>query len=93
MSEPSSSSVLQSQDTCDIPLDGSFSSDLRVEQVNEPNKRSHRRVIKTCVELFLLAEFILQEKVVAAVRWTNISPANLSAIVNVLIELGGGNID
>ena len=74
-------------------LDGSFSSDLEVEPVNEPIKRSHKRVVKTGVELFLPADFILHEKLVAAVRRTNISPANLSTILNVLIEIGGGNID
>ena len=93
ISEPSSSSVLQSQGTSDIPLDGSFSSDLEVEPVNEPIKRSHKLVVKTGVELFLPADFILHEKLVAAVRRINISPANLSTIVNVLIEIGDGNID
>ena len=68
ISEPSSSSVLQSQDTSDIPFDGSFSSDLEVEPINEPNKRLHRRVVKTGVELFLPADFILHEKLVAAVN-------------------------
>ena len=77
ISEQSSSSVLQSQDTSDIPLDASFSSDLEVEPVNEPNKRSHKRVVKTGVELFLTADFILHEKLVASVRRTNISLANL----------------
>ena len=93
ISEQSSSSVLQIQHTSDIPLDGSFSPDLEGEPVSEPNKRSHKRVIKTGVELFLPADFILHEKLVAAVRRTNISPANLSTIVNVLIEIGGWNID
>ena len=77
ISEQSSSSVLQIQHTSDIPLDGSFSPDLEGEPVSEPNKRSHKRVIKTGVELFLPADFILHEKLVAAVRRTNISPANL----------------
>ena len=93
ISEPSSSSVLQSQDTSDIPLYGSFSPDLKMEPVNEPNKRLHKRVVKTSVELFLPGDFILHEKLVAAVWRTNISPANLSTIVNVLIEINGENID
>ena len=72
---------------------GTRNSDLEVEPVNEPKKRAHKRVVKTGVELFLPADFILHEKLVAAVRRTNISPANLSTIVNLLIEIGGGNTD
>ena len=49
-------SKLQSQDTSDIPIDGSFSSDLEVKPINEPNKRSHKRVVKTDGELFLPTE-------------------------------------
>ena len=66
---------------------GTRNSDLEVEPVNEPNKHSHKGVVKTVVELFLPANFILHEKLVAAVRRTNISPTNLSIIVNVLIEI------
>ena len=68
---------------------GARNSDFEVEPVNQPNKRSHKRVVKTDVELFLPADFILHEKLVAAVRRTSISPANLSTIVNVLIEICG----
>ena len=64
-----------------------------MEPVNVPNKRSHKRVVKTGVEVFLSADFISHEKLVAAVRRTNISPSNLSTIVNVLIENSSGNID
>jgi len=45
---------------------GTRNSDLEVEQVNEPNKRFlPKRVVKTGVELFLPAEFILHKKLVS----------------------------
>ena len=72
---------------------GTRNSDFEVEPVNEPNKRSDKRVVTTGVKLILPADFILHKNLVAAVRRTNIRSANLSTIVNVLIEIDGGNID
>ena len=51
---------------------GTRNSDFEVEPDNETNRRSHKRLVKTSVELFLPVDFVLHKKLVSAVRRTNI---------------------
>ena len=92
--EPTSSSVMTSQETFDIPLTEFCDSDSDVPSLTEhSDKRSHKRNIKTGVHLFLPKDFVLDERLVRTAKRINIRPAELSTILSVLIDIGGGNID
>ena len=71
----------------DIPLGDSFNLDLEVASFTElPKKRPHKRIVKTGVSLFLPADFLKDNMLVAAVKRINITPADLFTILSVLIH-------
>ena len=74
--------MMKSQDISDIPFGDSSNSDLGVASFTEvPKKRPHKRIVKTDVALFLPAEFIKDDRLVAAVKITSITTVNLLSIV------------
>ena len=82
--------VLQGQETSDIPHDDD-SCNLELESINEhPKKRSHKRIVKKGTSLLLPKDFLTDDRPVRAVRRTKVTPAELSTIASVLIEIGGG---
>ena len=69
---------MTSQEMSDIPLGDSCKSDLEVALFTElPKKRPHKRVVKTGVSLFLPADFLKDNRLVAAVKRIKITPADL----------------
>ena len=85
---------MTSQEISDIPLGDSCNSDLEVASFTELfKKRPHKRIVKTGVSLFLPAYFLKDDRLVAAVKWINITPADLLTTLSVLITIGGGNLN
>ena len=85
---------MTSQGISDIPLGDSWNSDLDVASFTElSKKRPHKPVSKTGVSLFLPADFLKDDRLVAAVKRINISPADLLTIVSVLNTIGCGNLN
>ena len=60
--------------------------------LNFLKKSPHKRVVKTSLSLFLPADFLKDDRLVAAVKRMNITPPDLLKIVSVLITIGGGNL-
>ena len=94
ISQPSCPSVITSEEDSETPLDDPCSSDLNVASFTElPNKRPHKRVVKTGASLFLPADFIKDDRLVAAVKRIKMTPADLLTIMSVVITIGGGNLN
>ena len=55
-----------------------------------PNKRSHKRVVKKRCITLLPSDFLIHDRLVAAVKITKTTPIDLSTIVSVLIDVVGG---
>ena len=73
---------MTSQEISDIPLGDSCNSDLEMASFTElPKKRPHKRIVKTGVSLFLPADFLKDDMLVAAVKRINITPAVLLTIL------------
>ena len=82
------------QEIYDIPLGDSCNSDSDAASFTElPKKCPHKRIVKTSVSLFLPADFLKDDRLAAAVKIINITPAELLTIVSVLITFGGGNLN
>ena len=85
---------MTSQEISDIPLRDSCNSDLEVVLFTElPKKRPHKCIVKTGVLLFLPADFLKDNMLVAAVKRISITPADLLTILSVLITIGGGKLN
>ena len=69
ISEPSCSQVKTSQEISDIPLGDSCNSDFDMALYTErPKKRTHKRAVKIGVSLFLPADFLKDDRLVAPVK-------------------------
>ena len=70
---------MTSPEISDIPLGDSFNSDLDEASFTElPKKRPRKRAVKTGVSLFLPADFLNDDRLVAAVKTINITPVDFN---------------
>ena len=81
---------MTSQEISEIPLRDSCNSDLEVASFTElSKKRPYKRIVITGASLFLPADFLQDNRLVAAVKRINITPADLLTILSFLITIGG----
>ena len=69
---------MTSQKISDILLGDSCNSDSDVALfIKPPKKRSQKRVVKTGISLFFPADFLKNDRLIAAVERTNVTQADL----------------
>ena len=70
---------MTSPEISDIPLGDSFNSDLDEASFTElTKKRLHKCIVKRGISLFLPADFLKDDRLVAAVKTINITPVDFN---------------